>query len=308
MIGQTSSTICITFAIDIFCGVYLYGFVNGIAAKLLAGRWIAGIHANDAIEEAVAFNGKGIKVLLNNLGEGYRAKGRIEATVSEYIYLIDKIAKMKLEVSLSVKPSQLGLLVGEEALRRNYLNIVKHAKEKKIFVWLDMEEHDTVDSTIELYEHSLKYGNTGICIQSYLKRSMDDEKRLVNENGIIRLVKGAYTEPKGIALQSRAGVTTHFGSMMNYLFENANEFMIATHDMGMIDRAMRLERTHKKRAMFGMLKGIMNREAARLADQGEDMGIYIPFGPEWVAYSYRRLTEAGHTSLILKSLVRRQSI
>ncbi|MEM0149313.1 MAG: proline dehydrogenase family protein [Candidatus Micrarchaeaceae archaeon] len=284
------------------------GFFNGIAAKLLAGRWIAGIHADDAIAEAVVFNGRGINVLLNNLGEGYKVKGRIEDTVSKYIYLMDRIAKMRLNASLSVKPSQLGLLIDKGMLRRNYLNIVKRAKEKGIFVWLDMEEHDTVDDTIELYERSLKYGNTGICIQSYLKRSMDDEKRIVDENGTIRLVKGAYTEPRGIAFQSRAEVTRHFSSMMDYLFENANRFMIATHDISMVGKAMHLERIHKKRAMLGMLKGIMNRKAVELADRGEDMNIYIPFGPDWVAYSYRRLTEAGHTSLILKSLVKRQGI
>ena len=278
------------------------------AARLVAGRWIAGTRADDALKDAKAFNGRGIKAILNNLGEAYRSKAKIDSTVSNYMYLINSISGMRLSASLSVKPSQLGLLVSEKELERNYLKITRAAKKNGIFVWLDMEEHDTVDSTIELYRRSIKYGNTGICIQSYLRRSMDDEKRIVGDGGIIRLVKGAYTEPRDIAFQSRAEVTKHYSSMMDYLFGHASAFMIATHDMNMISKAMRLEKRSKKRAMLGMLKGIMNREAVRLAGSGEDMNIYVPFGPDWIAYSYRRLTEAGHTSLILRSLMKRQSI
>ncbi|MGC8537659.1 MAG: proline dehydrogenase family protein [Candidatus Micrarchaeia archaeon] len=284
------------------------GILNGAAARLIAGRWIAGTRADDALDDAKAFNSRGIAVLLNNLGEAYRSKAKIDSTISNYTYLINKISEMKLNASLSVKPSQLGLLVSEKELERNYLKIVRAAKREGIFVWLDMEEHDTVDSTIEIYRRSVKYGNTGICIQSYLRRSMEDEKQIVDDGGTIRLVKGAYTEPSSIAFQSRAEVTRHYSSMMGYLFGHASAFMIATHDMNMIGKAVRLEKKSKKRAMLGMLKGIMNRRAIELAGSGEDMNIYVPFGPDWVAYSYRRLTEAGHTSLILKSLMKRQSI
>lgn len=283
-------------------------FVSGLASRLFAGRWIAGIRAEDAIAEAKAFNKRGINVLLNNLGEAYGTMRKVDSTVSNYMLLIDSIAKMRLKASLSVKPSQLGLLIDEKMLRQKYLRIVRKANENGIFVWLDMEEHDTVDSTIELYERAIRYGNTGICIQSYLRRSMTDEKYIVGKNGTVRLVKGAYTEPKGIAFQSRAEVTKHFSAMMDYLFETSGRFMIATHDIGMIEKAVGLEARYKKKAMFGMLKGIMNRKAVELAEDGEDMNIYVPFGPDWIAYSYRRLTEAGHASLILKSLMKRQGI
>ncbi len=282
--------------------------LSGAAARLVAGRWIAGTRADDALKDAKSFNSRGIRVLLNNLGEAYRSKAKINSTISNYMYLISNISKMKLNAALSVKPSQLGLLVSEKELERNYLGIVRAARNNGIFVWLDMEEHDTVDSTIELYRRSIKYGNTGICIQSYLRRSMDDEKQIVGDGGTIRLVKGAYTEPRDIAFQSRAEVTKQYSGMMDYLFRHASAFMIATHDIDMVSKAMRLEKRSKKRAMLGMLKGIMNRKAVELAESGEDMNIYVPFGPDWIAYSYRRLTEAGHTSLILRSLMKRQSI
>ena len=286
----------------------LGSILDRAAARLVAGRWIAGTRADDAIRDAKAFNSRGIRVLLNNLGEAYRSPAKIDSTVSNYMYLINNISKMKLGAALSVKPSQLGLRVSEKELERNYLKIVRAAEKNGIFVWLDMEEHDTVDSTIDLYRRWIKYGNTGICIQSYLRRSMEDEKQLVEDGGTIRLVKGAYTEPRNMAFQSRAEVTRRYSSMMGYLFEHASAFMIATHDMRMIGKAMRLEKRSKKRAMLGMLKGIMNRKAVELAESGEDMNIYVPFGPDWIAYSYRRLTEAGHTSLILRSLMKRQSI
>ncbi|EQD42792.1 Proline dehydrogenase, partial [mine drainage metagenome] len=281
---------------------------NEIAAKVLAGRWIAGTHADDALAVAQAFNHRRIKVLLNDLGEAYTDKGKVKSTVSKYRYLLDRIKSEKLGASLSVKPSQLGLLIDGKLMRREYMGLVKSANERGIFVWLDMEEHNTVDSTIEMYEESLRYGNTGICIQSYLRRSMEDIRRIVKEGGTIRLVKGAYAEPKEIAFQSRSEVTAHFDKLMDYLFKNSRHFMIATHDLNMVNKAVRMEKRHGKQVMLGMLKGIMNENAVRLAESGEEMHIYVPFGTDWAAYSYRRLTEAGHASLILKSLMKRQRI
>ncbi len=282
--------------------------LNEWTAKLFAGRWIAGTSPDDAIKAARRFNNRGMPVLINDLGEGYRDREKVKDTVSIYLQLLESINRGSVKASLSVKPSQLGLAIDDKLLRSEYESVVRKAKSLGIFVWLDMEEHSTVEDTIGLYQKYIRYGNTGICMQSYLRRSRGDVKNIVDVGGVIRLVKGAYIEPHDIAFGSRKEVTRHFSTLMDYLFVNSERFMIATHDLDMVGKARRLEVKHKKRIMFGMLKGIMNREAAGLADNGENMNIYVPFGPEWVAYSYRRLTEAGHTSLVLKSLMKRQGI
>ena len=90
---------------------------------------------------------------------------------------------------------------------------------------------------------------------------------------------------------------------MLYLFKNARAFTLATHDSNMIENGLRLNKKYKKEVTYAMLNGIRNDYAKSLAERGERIAIYIPFGPKWIDYAYRRMRERGHVSLIMRSLI-----
>jgi len=71
----------------------------------------------------------------------------------------------------------------------------------------------------------------------------------------------------------------------------------------MIEKGLRLNKKYKKEVTYAMLNGIRNEYAKSLAEQGERVAIYIPFGPKWIDYAYRRMRERGHVSLIMRSLI-----
>jgi proline dehydrogenase len=167
--------------------------VDAEIEKLLAGRWIAGYYAQDAIERTRIFNSHGISTLINFLGEELFDPTKVEKTVSTYVNLIKAIKKNKLDASISLKPTQIGLNISYKLMLSNYLKIAKTAKQNGVFLWLDMEAQDKIDDTIKAYKNAIKYQNTGICIQSYLKRSEADIDDLMSQKAKIRLVKGAYT-------------------------------------------------------------------------------------------------------------------
>lgn len=284
------------------------GIVSDIAERLFAGRWIAGPYVKDAMDVALRFNSNGIGAIINYLGEALSDKKEISYTVDIYSSLIGSINSKSVNSQISIKPTQIGLDISYQYAKKNYLKLANAARKKGVFAWLDMEESSKVDDTIRLYYSALKLGNVGICIQSYLRRSEKDITQIASSGGIIRLVKGAYTEPEEVAYSNRAEVTQNYYRLMQIMFKNSGKFMIATHDMPIIKRALILNKKHHREIEFAMLNGIRNIDALSLAREGNDVRIYIPFGPSWLKYSIRRLREAGHASLVARSLFSRQRI
>ncbi len=279
---------------------------NSLVERLFAGRWIAGPSISDAIERSKIFNMRNIATILNYLGESYTERQKVSNAVAVYLKLIDAIKLGKVNASISLKPTQLGLSISYGLFESNYARILSKAASSGIFTWLDMEEHVYIDDTIKAYMRHIST-SSGICIQANMKRSAEDVRNILERKGIIRLVKGAYTGSKEIQYQSKSEVDNNFIKLMKYIFLNSRTFMVATHDTRMIELGIKLNKKYKRNVTFAMLNGIRNRLALELA-QKESVAMYVPFGKEWVAYSYRRLREAGHVKIILRSLLEKQGI
>lgn len=278
---------------------------GGWIEKALAGRWIAGPTIEDAIGKAKSLNRHHIRAILNYLGEAYNRKENVDKAVASILELMDAIGNSGVKADVAVKGTQLGMLLGWGALVGNYRRIVREGAKRGITVWLDMEEHKYVTKTVRLYLLVPRRGRTGICIQSYLKRSISDMKNVTRHGGMIRLVKGAYTEPESVAFQSREETTGNYYVLMDYLFRRSKRFTIATHDEAVVRKALELNKKYGRDVTYAMLNGIRGRLARELAQKGEKVSVYVPFGREWIPYSYRRLKEASNLKLVVRSIFER---
>ncbi len=277
--------------------------LSGFAEKLIAGRWIAGATLDDAVRRSKQLNGMGYKVTLNYLGEALREKAEMERATAVYMGLINAIHRNRLNADISIKPTQIGVGSDVGYAKKAYSGIVSAARNAHVYTWLDMESHQYVDATIRLCLGESKKGMVGICIQSYLKRSASDIRRVVRAGCGVRLVKGAYSESSRIAYASRDAVENNYISLMHYLFRHSDNFIIATHDTRLIEEAEELNKTYRRHVEYAMLNGIRNSYSKMLVKRGESVLLYVPFGEKWLDYSYRRLRELGHLSLVLRSLL-----
>ena len=269
-----------------------------------ARHWIAGETSGEAIKIAKKKNQEGFGVIINYLGEHIIDKIEALRNAEENIQLLDTIHQEKVYVSISIKLSQLGLLIDKDLCRSNVEKIVSNATSKYIFVWIDMENSPFTDDTIDIYLDILhKYGNSGIAIQANLKRSENDVKRITGEGGNIRLVKGAYSEQKDIAFSKRSDITKNFSMLMGYLFYKSAFFAIASHDELLINEAIEVNKTHKRRIEFQMLMGVRDELKHELVSKGFNVVDYIPYGTAWIPYTVRRLKERKRNILlVLRSL------
>jgi proline dehydrogenase len=257
-----------------------------------ARQWIAGETSGSAIASAKKKNRAGFGVIINFLGEHVKERKEAQENVEENMRLLVALEKERVNASLSIKLTQLGLLIDKGFCMSNVEKIVSSATSKGIFIWIDMENSPYTEDTIDIYLDIFnKYGNSGIAIQANLKRSENDVKRITAESGMIRLVKGAYNEKKEIAFSRRSEVTKNFSKLMGHLFYKSAFFAIATHDDKLINEAIEANKVHKKRLEFQMLMGVREELKHKLVSKGFNVVDYIPYGTAWIPYTVRRLKE-----------------
>ena len=267
-------------------------------------HWIAGETPGDAIASAKKKNRAGLGAIINFLGEHVRDKIEAQENVDKNIKLLSDIEKEKVNASISLKLTSLGLLIDKRLCLSNVEKIASVASSKNIFVWIDMENSPYTEDTIDIYlDIFTKFGNAGIAIQANLKRSENDVRRITAEGGMIRLVKGAYSEKKDIAFFRRSEVTKNFSKLMGFLFYKSASFAIATHDEQLINEAIEVNKVHKKRLEFQMLMGVREELKRQLVSKGFNVVDYIPYGNRWLPYTIRRLSERkSNILLIMRSI------
>ncbi len=255
----------------------------------------------------------GLHVSLDHLGEDTLDPEQAEATVDAYLDVLKELgaAGLARNAEVSVKLSAVGQAlpeIGAKLSLENARTICQAARNVGTTVTLDMEDHTTTDQTLAtLRELRKDFPETGAVIQAYLHRTEGDARALAFEGSRVRLCKGAYKEPEGVAFQDRLEVDKSYVRCLKVLMAGQGYPMVATHDPRMIAIASALatrnDRTHGSYE-FQMLYGIRPDEQKRLAENGEKVRVYVPYGQEWYGYLMRRLAERpSNLTFFARSLI-----
>jgi proline dehydrogenase len=275
-----------------------------------ARRFAAGESAAEAIDAARTLEAAGLQVSLDLLGESVATMMEADRATRTYLSMMEEMVAAGTERNISLKLTQLGLDVDRATAVDNLRRILEVAGRQDFFVRIDMENSTYTDQTLEVFETvwSLGQHHVGVVLQSALRRSAADLDRLNALGARVRLVKGAYKEPKDVAFQAKAEVDSHFLQLMRVLMRHGTYPAIATHDPGMIDAtkaaAEALGRPRQE-FEFQMLYGVRRDLQTSLVADGYRVRVYIPFGREWFPYFMRRLGERpANVAFVLRSLLR----
>jgi proline dehydrogenase len=275
-----------------------------------ARRFIAGETTADAIAAARAVQAAGLFISLDLLGESVRTLDEADAATRGCVALVRDVVDAGIERNISIKLTQIGLDVDHATAVDNLRKILALADRHDFFIRIDMEGSPYTDETLNIWETlwGLGHRRLGVVLQSALHRTDADAARVTAQGGRIRLVKGAYKEPKAIAHQAKADVDAAFVRIMRVLLKDGHYPAIATHDPAMIaaTKARAAELGLARDAFeFQMLYGVRRDLQAALTAEGYRVRVYIPFGREWFPYFMRRLGERpANVLFVLRSLLR----
>jgi proline dehydrogenase len=275
-----------------------------------ARRFIAGETTDEAIACARRIEQDGMLVTLDHLGERVTSREAATRATREYMAIVEAIAAAGISRNISVKLTQLGLDIDRATSVDNIRRVLDVAEKADFFVRIDMEGSPYTEQTFEAFETLWGIGcrNIGTVVQAYLKRSPKDLERLIALGTRVRLVKGAYREPKEIAYQDKEDVDRAFLDLMKRLLQTGTYPAIATHDPDLIDATRRFaaeQGIEKSRFEFQMLFGIRRDLQRTLVRDGHPFRVYVPFGTDWFPYFMRRLGERpANVAFVVNSVFR----
>ncbi|MBC5824615.1 MAG: proline dehydrogenase family protein [Candidatus Eremiobacteraeota bacterium] len=264
--------------------------------RLGAGRFVAGETLDEFVAVALDLNRRGLKVAAGLLGEGTKQATDALRAAAEYEDVLTRISGERLQATIALKLTHLGLGIDEELSYRNVETLSRRAASVGNFVRIDMEESRFVDATFDTYTRlrSAGHDSVGTVLQAYLYRSAADLRGLIPMKPNLRIVKGAYLEPASRAYPKKSDVDRNYARLMEVSLTEGGFTAIATHDADLIDRALDLIRRKSVGAdayEFQMLYGVSPQLQATLVAQGHPLRIAVPFGTQWYAYLMRRLAE-----------------
>ena len=265
-----------------------------------------------ALDAAQTLRDRGISSVVTHLGENIKELAEATAITNHYLEVLDQIHQRKLDTHISVKLTELGLDQNPEACYTNVKHLLQEAGALNNFVWIDMEGSNYTGATLSLYKRArAEFPNVGVCLQSYLYRTAEDLQQLLPLSPAIRLVKGAYAEPAGIAFAKKSDTDENFFRLAEVLLRrhnvNQSQVGIATHDQKLIERIVKVADSlgcAKDAWELQMLFGIRTRDQLRLQQNGLRVRVLISYGASWFPWYMRRLAERpANVLFVLRNLV-----
>ncbi|NIN35218.1 MAG: bifunctional proline dehydrogenase/L-glutamate gamma-semialdehyde dehydrogenase [Gammaproteobacteria bacterium] len=314
------------------------------AVQHIAHWFMGGVAIRDALSVAENYRQDNIAVTLDRVGEVTVSEAEAEAYLKDYIDIINDGRKVTHNwqtnefldrtndremprLYLSVKPSSLYSQINPRApeasikgLGERLRKLLRMAREKHVFICLDMEHYDFKDIILHCFRELLSepefrdWPHAGIALQAYLRETAKDIEELIawtKERGTpisVRLVRGAYWDQETIIARQHGWDipvwTTKTETDQNY--EHCAELLLQQHET--IHTAIG---THNIRSIahaitvaeevglapgafeFQMLYGMAPALEKSVQQMGQYLRVYIPFGEliPGMAYLTRRLLE-----------------
>jgi proline dehydrogenase len=267
---------------------------NSLAGKMVH-RYVAGPALEDGVAAAIQLNGHGIRGILDLLGEAVTDLAGASQATNQYLEAVQTIADRGIDATVSLKLTQLGLLIDREACVANLATVLNRGRDVGVGVEIDMEQSDVVAETIEVYRNAvITHPDTRLAMQACLRRTPEDLDSLAALQPRIRLVKGAYAEPIDRALRSKKEITAEYQHLSEWLLKHGKLPAFGTHDDTCIDSGIKTanrlglgQRDFEIQLLYGIRRDLQQD----LADRGYRVGVYIPFGSAWYPYLMRRMAE-----------------
>jgi proline dehydrogenase len=268
------------------------------AVRKAVARFMPGERLEDALAAAAALQRRGIEAVLTELGENVTDPAAASAVARRYAGALEQVRACGLGCEVSVKLTHLGLDLGEDVCYANLRLLAERAREQDAFVWIDMEQSSYVNATLAMYRRLVaEFPKVGVCLQAYLRRTAGDLASLLPLGGGIRLVKGAYREPPGVAFRSRRAVDANFLALAQQMLAasaagSTVRVVFGTHDPRLTQALQaRVTEARAREAEFHMLFGVRTVEQERLARARYRVRVLISYGKEWFPWYMRRLAE-----------------
>lgn len=259
-------------------------------AYAAARRYVAGETIQDMLQVVAGLRDQGIAASVDCFGELVADPAAAERATADYVQLATTRAQVE-DAWLAIDLSHIGLDVSVDACRRHLAAIVEALPAGRR-IQVGAEDTSRTDPILEIVTALAAQGAPLMAtVQANLRRSPQDLARLAAAGVPVRLCKGAYVEPAGLAHPWGEATDVAFLRLAHRLREAGAVFSLATHDP-VLREALLLALGPSP---VEMLLGVRPQDARDLVRRGVEVRCYVPYGPDWFRCWMRRLAESQGT-------------
>jgi proline dehydrogenase len=263
-------------------------------------RFMPGEELDDMLRAVRGLAPENIHAVFTRLGENVTDPAEADAVASHYFDAIARVRAVSPPPEPSVKLTQLGLDLDRERCYGHLRALAERTHATRNYLWIDMEGTSYVDVTLDLTRRvRAEFPGVGVCLQAYLYRTADDLSAMIEIGAGVRLVKGAYNEPRTLAFPKKADVDANYRALAETMVGSRARAaglraVFGTHDVALIDDIRQHARSQGLPASaceVHMLYGIQREAQARLARDGVPVRVLVAYGAYWFPWYMRRLAE-----------------
>ena len=288
------------------------------ATASIARRFVAGGNAAQAMKVACELEKAGFKTSLYYLGEYVKDPAVVAENGRQKIAVAESLSAAHLQIHVSIDSTQIGYALDEKAGQELALKIGARIRDlagsnsAPPVLMLNMEDAEYVDRILALRASLLAAGvPVAQTLQAYLKRSAEDLAPMIAPGGQVRLVKGAFADPRPHAYQGRSAIDANYLALARNMLSveaKASGFrpVFGTHDEALIAEIRRIAKYggwQPGEYEFEMLHGVRTELQRQLCAAGEEVRIYLPYGRDWWPYAVRRIGESPRNAALLARAV-----
>lgn len=288
------------------------------ATAAIARRFVAGADAAQAIAVARDLEQAGFRASLYYLGEYVTDPAVVAENGRQKIEVAEALGAAHLQIHVSLDSSQIGYAIDAQAGEQLALRIGTRIRElgrasgAAPVLMLNMEDAGYVDRILALRASLLAAGvPVAQTLQAYLRRSAGDLEPIISASGQVRLVKGAFADPRPHAFQGKTEIDRNYLALARRMLgadAKASGFrpVFGTHDDALIAEIRRIERSGgwlPGQYEFEMLYGVRTELQRQLRIAREQVRLYLPFGKAWWPYAVRRIGESPRNAALLARAV-----
>lgn len=289
--------------------------MDGVAKKLVPATT-----AEQAVEVTKKLNKMGYHVCLHHLGRPSKDVADIQRNVAQLLEAIEMLDDERMEVCLSLIPSELGYLhsaksgethcreIGQKFSHRVSVRDVEErqgygdglAVGERNMLLLHASERVAMQKMLALWHGMDRAGvSAGLTLPSALMRSEDDAKELISDSGIVRLsllpphvVDARSFMDEDLVVENYlklAALLLSDDALLQQVFP-----VFALEDAELAQRVCAMvarENWSRDAFEFEIPYGVNNALKKKLHQEGYRVRILVPFGKDWWPY-YQRRTQA----------------
>ncbi len=279
-------------------------------ARDVVKRVVGGDTVESALGVAADLADRGFVVSLERAAPAVSSDAEAAAVTEEYRTLVDAVTASGLApvIEVTVFAEALGLLAdADPAVASSRLaDLARHASGRGVALMVGTGSVDHAPATLAMVDELDASGlAVGITLPAALRRTEADCIRLADRR--VRLIKGSRKGDPSVCHDQPFEIDKAYVRCAKGLLQGSGDASFATHDARLIEILESLAGRYGRARHsyeFALFMGRQEGAQERLLDAGEQVRVYVPYGPDWFERLVGGLAEEpGTVAAALRSLL-----